>query len=314
LSRREGSRNISFRRSLRKRESQTGSGGVKISNSTNSSTDNSQSGCIIAVGGGEDKFKKKLILRRFFDEAGGLGSTIAVVPTASRSPGEIGAMYREIFGDFGASRVDVLNIDSRHDADSDEFVDAIRRSSGVFLTGGNQLRLTSILGGSRIADALRDRLNEGAPLAGTSAGASAMSTHMIVTGKTGLRVNRSMVEIAPGLGVITKLIIDQHFSQRERLGRLLTAVAYNPHLLGVGIDEDTAILYRHEGLLEVLGSGQVIVVDASHLTYSNIDRAGKTRPLTMAGVRLHVLTDGDKFSVEMRELTAHLAERVPKPD
>ncbi len=151
-------------------------------------------------------------------------------------------------------------------------------------------------------------MDEGASLAGTSAGASAFSTHMIVTGKTGLKVNRSMVEIAPGLGVITKLIIDQHFSQRERLGRLLTAVAYNPNLLGVGIDEDTAIIYRTDDILEVIGSGQVMIVDASRLTHSSIDSAGKTRPLTLAGVRLHVVTDGDRFDVNARELI--VAERA----
>lgn len=232
-----------------------------------------------------------------------MGARIAVIPTASRYPREIGAIYREIFGDFGAGQVEILDIGSRSDADDPRFLEPLSAASGIFLTGGNQLRLTSILGGSRAADLLRERSRAGAAIGGTSAGASAISTHMIVTGKTGLKVNRSMVEIASGLGLMTRLIIDQHFSQRERLGRLLTAVAYNPHLLGVGVDEDTAILCRDDATMEVLGSGQVMVVDASQLTHSSIDRAGKTRPLTLAGVKLHVLTDGDRFDLGERRLT-----------
>lgn len=255
------------------------------------------SSAIVAVGGGEDKFDKREILERFVRESGGSEARIAIVPTASAIPGDRAAFYGGVFGQIGVREAFHVPIASRADADDPSHVRALSEATGVFITGGDQSRLVSILSDSRAFGAIRDRLVEGCALAGTSAGASAFSSTMILGGQTGLQVRRDSVRLAPGLGVITRLIIDQHFSQRDRLGRLLTAVSLEPHRLGVGIDEDTAIVYYGTGELEVIGSGQVFVVDGRQARHRG--REGSAL-YSLTGVTLHVLTQGDRFNVVTR--------------
>jgi cyanophycinase len=256
---------------------------------------------ILAVGGAEDKVNKRDILERFISEAGGDQARIAILPTASEIPDERANFYQGVFTELGAALSQHVPIVTRSDAQSPAYAQAIAEATGVFLTGGDQQRLVEVLSGTRAFDAIRDRLTEGAVLAGTSAGASAFSATMIVGGQTGLQPRRDAVRLAPGLGVITRLIIDQHFSQRDRLGRLMTAVALEPQRLGVGIDEDTAILYRGSGRIEVIGSGRVFVLDAEGAVVRGLLERPHSEPFTLSGVVLHVLTHGDRFDVASRQ-------------
>jgi cyanophycinase len=257
---------------------------------------------ILAVGGAEAKVDKRDILERFVREAGGATARIAILPTASAVPDERAAFYQQVFADIGASAAVHVPIVTREDAEAEGHAKQIADATGVFLTGGDQSRLVSVLSGTAAFEAIRSRLTEGAVLAGTSAGASAFSATMIVGGETGLQVRRGGVELAPGLGVITRLIIDQHFSQRERLGRLLTAVGMQPQRLGVGIDEDTAIVYYGNGELEVIGSGQVFILDAGSATAHGLGKSPSEEPASLSGVVLHVLKQGDRFSVTRRQM------------
>jgi cyanophycinase len=259
-------------------------------------------GSILAVGGAEDKMKKRGILQRFVKEAGGKRARIAILPTASSIPDERAVFYQSVFAGLGAGESFHVPIVTRRDAQTLMHAGAIAGASGVFLTGGNQSRLVSVLIGTRSFEAIRAGLVAGGVVAGTSAGASAFSSTMIVGGPTGLNLRRDAVKLAPGLGIITRLIIDQHFSQRDRLGRLLTAVAQEPERLGVGIDEDTAIVYYGNGEIEVIGTGQVFVVDGAQAVATGMDQAPKSRPFTLSGVVLHVLTEGDRFDVVAREM------------
>lgn len=256
---------------------------------------------ILAVGGAEDKVDRREVLERFVREAGGKSARIAILPTASAVPEECAAFYEKVFAEIGAESARHVPIVTRADADTPTHADAIAHCTGVFMTGGDQSRLVEVLAGTASLRALRDRLSEGGVLAGTSAGASAFSATMIVGGETGMQVRRDGVRLAPGLGIITRLIIDQHFSQRERLGRLLAATALEPDRLGVGIDEDTAIVYYGDGKLEVIGSGQVFVLDASKAASRGLDQPGEG-VVSLSGVVLHVLAPGDRFDVAGRRL------------
>lgn len=262
-----------------------------------------QEGPILAVGGAEDKFEKKVILQRFLEEAGGAQARIAIVPTASTIPEKRSAFYQEVFDGLGALESFPVPIASRAEALENANAELISRSTGVFLTGGDQSRLVSILGDTPALDAIRQRLALGHVVAGTSAAASAFSFTMITGGGTGLAVRPDTVELGIGFGVLPDLIIDQHFSQRERLGRLLSAIGMEPRRLGVGIDEDTAIL-ASGGEIEILGSGQVFILDASQLARNGVRLAapGPVQPFTLSEITLHVLAQGDRFDVRRRRL------------
>jgi len=258
-------------------------------------------GHLVLIGGAEDKVYNKMILQDFFQLAGGKKSRIIVLPTASNFP-KIGELYRKIFTDWGAT-VDLLRIDTRADADSAEHVNLLRDGTGVFLTGGDQLRITSLLGGTQISNALQKSYFErGAVLGGTSAGAAAMSSHMIISGFQGSIPRKGMMEMAPGLGLLDWVIIDQHFAQRERIGRLLAAVAHNPALLGIGIDEDTAIVVSPDRTFKVIGNGTVTIVDGAKLEYTNIHQLTTIKPVVLANVTLHVLADGFHYHLHRRKV------------
>ena len=257
-------------------------------------------GSIVAVGGGEEKFDKPDILERFVAEAGGADARIAILPTASAIPAERANFYSQVFTQIGAGAATPLPIISREDAERPEHLAAIDEATGIFMTGGDQSRLVAILADTPALTAIQKNLVAGGALAGTSAGASAFSATMIVGGEGGLRLRRDAVDLAPGLGVITRLIIDQHFSQRDRLGRLLAAVATQPERLGVGIDEDTAIVYYGSGEIEVIGSGQVFVVDGSKAVAHGLSETDPAATFSLQGALLHVLTAGDRFDVEKR--------------
>lgn len=260
-------------------------------------------GPILAIGGAEDKFRDRLILRRFVELAGGSASRIVIIPTASGLR-DAGQRYQTIFTEFGAKRADVLQVRTREDANDHEMASIVRDSTGVFMTGGNQVRIAAILGGSQVARAIADIHAGGALVAGTSAGASVMTSIMVAGGERGRTPRANMARMAPGLGLIDSVVIDQHFRERDRVARLVTMVSYNPALLGLGIDEDTAALIRADGCMEILGAGTVVVVDGSQMTSNVHSRRGGT-PLDITNAIIHFLTSGSKFDTVERRAYPH---------
>jgi cyanophycinase len=180
-------------------------------------------------------------------------------------------------------------------------VSQIDSATGIFMTGGNQIRVASILGGTRVAEALMRHNREGVPVAGTSAGASVMSAVMVAGGRSGATPRPHIAQMSPGLGLIDSVIIDQHFRERDRVGRLVTMVSYNPGLLGLGVDEDTAALITPDNMLEVIGKGSVLVVDGSHMT-STIAATRGRRPITISNAVVHFVADGDRFDLTCRRV------------
>lgn len=265
-------------------------------------TPGSSRGHLMPIGGAEEKGRNPRILSRFLDLCGGERARIMIIPTASQLP-ETGPMYADLFLDLGAERALFTEIHERRDCDDALLLEEMDNATGIFVTGGNQLRISGILGGTPVAQRLRRCSADGIPIAGTSAGAAMMSQHMIAGGASGLSPREDGVNLAPGLGLINIAIIDQHFSQRDRLGRLLTALSYNPFLIGVGIDEDTAFLIDGDNCGEVVGSGSVTILDASELSHSSRSSADAGAALSLVDMRLHVLTEGGRYNMESREAT-----------
>jgi cyanophycinase len=257
-------------------------------------------GYVIPIGGAEERTGSMRVLRRFVRLCGGRRARIVIIPTASGLP-DTGERYIEIFNKIGVKEAVSLPIAERSDADRVEYIEQLENATGIFITGGNQLRLSTILGGTLVAQKVR-RLNAaGVHVAGTSAGAAIMPEHMIAGGSMGLSPRADGVNLAPGLGLTNAVIIDQHFSQRDRLGRLLTAISYNPFLMGVGIDEDTALFIGPNQVCEIEGSGSVTIIDPEHLSFSSMDRARKNESLSLLDLKLHILSRGCHFDIHERK-------------
>jgi cyanophycinase len=265
--------------------------------------DGTDRGYIIPIGGAEEKFNNPEILDRFIDICGGKESRVGIIPTASELE-DTGRNYEKLFRQIGVKHARVLHFDTREECQSGEDLEYIEKCNGVFMTGGNQLRLSTTLGGTAVAQLIRRRNAEGMHVAGTSAGAAFMPEHMIAGGYEGSTPSPDMVTMAPGLGLTNAFIIDQHFRQRDRLGRLLTALAYNPFAVGLGLDEDTAAFIHPGDELDVVGSGGITIIDPSELKYSSMDRARRGEPVSLIGVKLHILVAGGRFEIASREAYA----------
>jgi len=268
-------------------------------------------GWIIPIGGAENKENDRHILERFVRVSGGAQADLVVIPTASRMH-ETGPRYEQVFRDLGAHRVTVMDFDTRRDCQEPGRLARLEAASGIFFTGGNQLRLTTLLGGTPVARVIRAANARGVTVGGTSAGASILSEHMIAAGDEGAAMVAGSVRLAPGLGLTNRYIIDQHFRERDRLGRLLTALAYNPFAVGIGLDEDTAAFIAPDDHLEVEGTGGVTVVDAAGVTYSSIDQVEDGQPVCMLGLKLHLLVAGASFDLASR--TASAGALAPKKE
>ncbi len=269
--------------------------------SSHSGTDR---GYIIPIGGAEEKLGNSAILDRFVELCGGLDARIGIIPTASELE-DTGRSYERLFRKIGVKHTRVLPFITREDCQRGDDVEYIAKCDGVFMTGGNQLRLSTTLGGTRVAQLIRRRNATGMHVAGTSAGAAFMPEHMIAGGIEGSTPRPDMVTMAPGLGLTNAFIVDQHFRQRDRLGRLLTALAYNPFAVGLGLDEDTAAFIKPGDQLEVVGSGGITLIDPTDLTYSSMDSARRGDPVSLIGVKLHILVSGGRFDIATRK--AHAA-------
>jgi cyanophycinase len=254
----------------------------------------------MVIGGAEDKRGERSVLSRFVEVAGP-EPHLVVLSTASMRGEEATARYGELFTEMGAANVTGVRPLTREEAGDTAVSEAVMGANGVFLTGGNQVRLVSVIGGTRLEDALFSARDRGAVIAGTSAGASAVAAHMVAFGRPGASPRHRMVNISAGLGLVEDVIVDQHFEQRGRMGRLLAAVALSPKLLGVGLDEDTAAIIYADRTLEVVGKGAVTIVDGSNVATDAFQIKGY-RPMMVSGALVHALPTGYWFDLRTRKL------------
>lgn len=258
-------------------------------------------GHLVIIGGAEDKYNERRLLRKFVSLAGESEAHILIVPVASDYPEFSADVYTQTFRNLGLQHVKVLRATSRQAVMSSNAADLLADVTGVFISGGDQMRLVSILGGTEFARQLEERVRHSPlVLAGSSAGAAGMSATMIVRGEAASHPNKNTVRLSPGLGILRNIIIDQHFTERGRLSRLITAVSYNPRQLGLGIDENTAVVISNDGTLEVHGHGTVTVVDGSRITYNDIAEVEDIQPFAVTGVQLHILRDGLRYDITHR--------------
>jgi cyanophycinase len=261
-----------------------------------------QRGWIVPVGGAEEKEGRAEVLRRFVTVSGGDAARIAIIPTAS-SLEDTGKRYETIFRELGAKETTVLNFKSRGDCEKPDWLAQLDRSTAIFLTGGNQLRISTVIGGTPVAKAIR-RLNaSGVTVGGTSAGAAILSEHMIAFGGEGATPRAGQATLAPGFGMTNRVIIDQHFRQRDRLGRLLSALSYNPFAVGLGLDEDTAAFIDPDDVIHVVGAGSITILDTSAIEHSSIASDEQGAPICITGVRVHIITAGGTFNLHTRHAT-----------
>lgn len=256
------------------------------------------------IGGAEDKLRKRTILKDFVAVSGGHDARIVVIPTASSLGPEIVDVYEALFAKLGAAEVRTARPESREDAHDPGLVEVLERATGIFMTGGNQLKLSGVICGTPFGEAIIDAHERGAVVAGTSAGASIQSSHMVAFGSGGATPKQRMTQVAAGLGLVASSVIDQHFDQRNRYGRLLMIVSQSPQLLGIGVDEDTAAIVEQVGdheVLRVTGRGSVTIFDPARMV-SNAHEARRSAPLLASGVILHVLPAGAAYDLTTRAL------------
>ena len=258
---------------------------------------------VLVIGGAEDKIHGRLILQTFFQRCGGSDARIAIIPSASREPAVIGSRYRDIFEEMGAKAIEVLDIREREHGEDPIWQAFVEDCTGVFMTGGDQLRLCGLLSDTPIMERVRMRAQLGEiTLAGTSAGAAVMGQQMIAGGGSGESPNRSLVDMTTGLGIIPEVIVDQHFHNRNRMARLLSAVVSHTDKLGIGIDEDTCAMFEGNGTFQVIGKGTVTIVDPGAVSHTNHSIASMSDPLSIHNLKLHILSHGDRYDLYKRQI------------
>ena len=258
---------------------------------------------VIIIGGAEDKTGDRTILKAFFESAGGQNAKIGIIPCASREPTLVGNRYYEIFTSMGAQQVQVLDIRYRSECDEERWLNMLRDCNGIFITGGDQLRLYDLIGGTPLMAEIKQGLEENRlVVAGTSAGAAIMGEDMIAGGSSGESPNQSLVDLTQGLGIVPELLVDQHFHNRNRMARLLSAIAAHPDRLGVGIDEDTSIALTGKGSFEVIGKGSITIVDPGDMTHTSYHPSGETAPISLHNLKVHILRQGDHYDFSHRSV------------
>ena len=260
-----------------------------------------RTGHLVIIGGAEEKIRQRVILSRFVALAGGHAARVAIISTASSLGDAATDLYRQIFHQMGVTDVRGLRPLLREDANDARLCEQVTDATGIFMTGGNQLRLSSVISGTSLARAIVERHRHGAVIGGTSAGASAISSHMVAFGTGGGTPKQRMTQLSAGLGLLPGVVIDQHFEQRNRIGRLLALIAQSPSLLGIGVDEDTAAVVSPGGVLEVIGKGAVTILDPSGVQ-TDAYEVKRHRPIMVSGVILHSLPTGYRFDLEERRL------------
>ncbi|MBI5352483.1 MAG: cyanophycinase [Chloroflexi bacterium] len=257
--------------------------------------------------GGNENWDDPVVLREFVNRAGGKKADIVIFtqPSILKTTGRD---YARLFLDLGAGSAKSLNFRTRENADLKESIKAVRSASGIFISGGTQMRLPAVIGGTKLEAAVLNAYQRGVVIGGTSAGAAVMSNVMIANGKGGATPRERIAQFAPGLGLTDKIVFDQHFRQRDRLGRLLYVIAAHPGLLGVGIDENTAAIVDDEAKITVIGTGAVTVVDGSGITASNVAEVEHGGPVAVGNVRINVLTSGCSYNIKTRRA------KIPMPE
>jgi cyanophycinase len=269
-------------------------------------------GHLVIIGGHEDRKHDMEILSRFVELSGGADAKIVVISAASTVAGEMWEIYDKAFRELGVGNRVHLHLQNRQSANDAEHIRDIQDATGIFMTGGDQKRLLAIIGGTRLDAAMHAALKlRGACIGGTSAGASAMSGHMLAQGRAELHPEKGSVSLGAGLGFLHKVVVDQHFSERQRLSRLLSVVAQNPYLQGIGIDEDTALIIERGVGIEVLGEGAVTIVDGRNMS-TNIAEISDRETPELIDVRLHLLPAGSKYRLPKDDGDG-AASRIPQP-
>lgn len=259
----------------------------------------SSRGWIIPVGGGEKKVRSSPIMQRFVELCGDSDAKIVIIPTASKRE-DAGERTAKVLRELGVTDIEIIDLATRDDCQDTERLVSLESATGIFMTGGNQVRLSTIIGGTAAAKAIRRANANGTHVAGTSAGAAFISEHMIAIGKPGPTPRRGMASLSPGLGLTNRVIIDQHFRERDRVGRLMTALAYNPFAVGIGVDEDTAAFISPDDIVEVYGSGGLTILDPTHLKHSSMAEASYGAPVSLIDMRLHILLAGDSYDLNTK--------------
>ncbi len=254
-------------------------------------------GALVAIGGAEDKTSQSEILQRVLELSPVEKPEVAVITTASSIPDDVFPSYERVFTQLGAPAVHKIDVRTREDAMEDGHLDVLHRCGVIFMSGGDQLRLTHILGGSPLLNGMRERLAGGAVVAGTSAGAAAQSTTMIYEGAAADALRKGAVKMSAGFGFVEGVVIDSHFLERGRFTRLIEVGAANPECLGIGIGEDAAVIFHEGPVLEAVGSGHVIVVDSSRMKSSNVASLSEGEPVAVEHVIMHALTSGFGYDV-----------------
>lgn len=252
---------------------------------------------LVVIGGAEDKDGRKEILNEICSLIDKNEDLLLVATIASEIQEEMEDIYNKVFREIGVKNIEFLNIDDRTESYLEENIELIKDSKLIFFTGGDQLKITSLIGGTPLNKALMDGMQNGKIIVGTSAGASVMSGTMILEGESEESPKKYSINMCPGLGLIENVVIDQHFSQRGRIGRLLTAIAENPEYLGIGIDEDTAIIVDERKIIKVIGNGAVYIIDGSLINHTNISEQYRDKTLSIFNVKLHVLIKGNRFDL-----------------
>ncbi len=271
-------------------------------------------GRLIAIGGNEDKANELVVLKRVAQEIGKNNFKVGVITTASENPEQRGKDYHKVFTTLGASLIEILNIKERSQANDKKMAQSLEDVDLVFLTGGDQLRLTTILGGSKVLAVIQSRLEAGALIAGTSAGSAVFSDTMIYEGKSEEGLFKGSVLTTPGFGFVEKIIFDTHFMARGRIGRLIQIITTNPTCIGVGIGEDSAVVLKGDGVTEVVGNGQVIIVDGSDIGHSNIMNIKPGEPIAVENVRIHSLVNGYRYNLKKRQFLTPSSQKAEVPD
>ncbi len=257
-------------------------------------------GRLIAIGGNEDKVNELVVLKRVVREVGKSVYKVGVITTASEEPEQRGQEYQQVFATLGASQIKILTIKTRAQANDRTLAQTLEDVDLIFLTGGDQLRLTTIMGGSKILAAIQNRLKAGALIAGTSAGAAVFSDTMIYEGESEEGLFKGRVLTTSGFGFVKNIVFDTHFMARGRIGRLVQIVTTNPTCIGVGIGEDSGVILKGDGTVEVIGTGQVIIVDGCDIAHSNIMNIKPGGPIAVENVRIHSLVNGYGYNFEKR--------------
>jgi cyanophycinase len=253
---------------------------------------------ILVIGGGEDKIHNRTILKTFWSRAGGEQSNIAIIPSASREPLKISEKYFRIFKDMGAKEIKILDVKNREQSNDSDYLNYVEACTGIFITGGDQLRLCASLADTPLIERILERVrDQEITIATTSASSSVMGQHMISGGSSAESPNRALVDLAMGLGFIPEVLIDQHFFNGNRLARLLSAIAEHPNLLGIGIDEDTCAVFEPDGMIRVIGKGSVTIIDPKEMSYTNQSEVTSSEPLSLHNLKVNILTEGDSYNL-----------------